>query len=127
MLQSFKKYIEMKSLKKVFEEIKNINSLVVKPHPKFKSINMFSKIDKIPDYYPVEMCYHNIKKNVISVFSTSLIIASQIEHLKAISLLEMVKWHNNEYKEFMKNFLTSKSKSIIFPKNLAEFHKAINS
>jgi hypothetical protein len=71
-----KNILEEDSLSKVFEELRTIESLVVKEHPKHKTTVFFNNLPKLPNYYPVEMCYSNI--NVLAIYSLSLIIASEI-------------------------------------------------
>jgi hypothetical protein len=120
--------IKYKSLVRVFNELLELDSLVIKEHPKHKSDNYFSfgKIPKIPDHYPVEMCYGNIENNIISVFSISLVLASQMEGRRAYSLLEMVDWCNLEYKKQIKEMLENKSfNKIIFPTDILELKKEL--
>ncbi|WP_149025919.1 hypothetical protein [Polaribacter sp. BM10] len=120
--------IEINSLKLVFNEIKKLKSLVLKEHPKHKTDELFSigNIPTIPDYFPVEMCYGNIKNNIISVFSLSLVVASRMKGRKAISLLELVDWCNEDYKKQIKNMLIKKSSNkIIFPKDILELQKEL--
>lgn len=115
------------SLSKIFEELKTIQSLVIKEHPKHKTTVFFNELPKLPNYYPVEMCYGNINKNIIAIYSLSLVLASEFPHLKAISLLEMVTWFSDEYKNHMKNELIAKSNNkIFFPTNSAELLKLLN-
>lgn len=121
--------IEFSSLILVFNEIKKLKSLVKKEHPKHKTDDLFSieNIPTIPDYFPVEMYYGNIKNNIISVFSLSLVIASRMKDRKAISLLELVDWCNQDYKKQIKNMLIKKSSNkILFPKDIIELQKELN-
>ena len=81
---------------------------------------------EIPENIPVELVFNSIKRNVISAFSTSLIVASQMEHLKAISLLELVEWYNQAYKTEFKNYLVQKSNnSIIFVNSFEELKEIL--
>ena len=70
--------------------------------------------------------FNSIKKNVISVFSTALITASKFDHLKAISMMELVDWYHKPYKIEFKNHLIEESKNkIIFPKNFEELKELL--
>jgi len=83
--------------------------------------DLFNSCEELPSYIPVELLFNNIKKNVISTYSSSLILASQLPHLKAISLLELITWHNESFKEEMKDWLKQKSNNkILFPKSYDE-------
>ena len=118
--------IKPESLSKVFKSITNIESLVIKEHPKHKSNEVLGSLPTIPNYYPVEMCYGNIEANIISVYSLSLIIASQLKNKNAISLLEMVEWYNDDDKKEMKNMLIEKSNDkILFPTTIVELRKIL--
>ena len=107
----------------------------VKHHPRVikseKSGDIFEKkllidCEEFPDYIPVELVFNNIRKNIISIFSTSLIPASQLEHVKAISLLELVEWNNPSYKKEVKTWLTNESNNrIIFVKSFEELSKLL--
>ena len=87
--------------------------------------DLFKNCETFPDYIPVELFFNNIKKNVISILSVSLIIASRLKHLKAISLLELVEWYHQSYKDEVKKGLMKASKNkILFPTSFEEL-KAI--
>lgn len=87
---------------------------------------LFKQCEELPSYIPVEIFCNNIKKNVISLFSASLITASQLEHLKAISLLELVDWNHDYYKKEFKDHLMTQSKNkILFPKNFEELKEIL--
>ena len=127
--------IDSESLKKLY---KNLFKLPVefafKKHPirpKNSSnshfYNIFEKCYDVPEYIPVELFFNDIKKNVFSIYSTSLVAASQFDHLKAISLLELVNWDNNSFKEEVKCHLTKKSNNkIFFPNSFDELKEIIN-
>jgi len=127
--------IDLESLKKLY---KNLFKLPVefafKKHPirpKNSSnshfYNIFEKCYDVPEYIPVELFFNDIKKNVFSIYSTSLVAASQFDHLKAISLLELVNWDNNSFKEEVKCHLTKKSNNkIFFPNSFDELKEIIN-
>lgn len=87
---------------------------------------LFKHCEELPNYIPVELFCNNIKKNVISIFSTSLITASQLQHLKAVSLLELVDWYDESYKKELKNYLMKESKNkIIFLNGFEELKKIL--
>lgn len=114
------------SLFELYNEFSKIKSIVIKEHPKHKIKKSDFDLPRLPDFYPVEMCYTNIKQNVVAVFSLSLIIASKMDDKKAISLLEIVEWDNKEYKKQMKELLISKSSNkIIFPKTIEELRNEL--
>ena len=86
----------------------------------------FKHCDELPMYIPVELFFNNIKKNVLSVFSASLIIASKLEHIKTISLLELVDWHHETYKKEWRSHLIEKSNNkILFPKSFEELEEIL--
>ena len=87
---------------------------------------LFKHCDEIPKHIPIELLCNNIRKNMISVFSFSLIVASNFKHLKAISLLELVDWCDDSFKSTMKKLLIEKSKNkILFPKNFDELKEIL--
>jgi hypothetical protein len=88
--------------------------------------NGFEKCKKIPKHIPAELLCNNIKNNVISIFSTSLITASQFKHLNAISLLNLVDWYNESYKKEYKEYLLKASKNrILFPNSFQELKEIL--
>lgn len=128
--------IKIDSLKKTYENLFALPvKFVFKKHPKFMLINktqrssiysLFNNCEEAPSYIPVELLCNNIKKAVISVASMSLIPASQLNHLKAVSLLELVEWHDPSWKKESKDRLNEKSKNkILFPKSYEELRKIL--
>lgn len=122
------------SLIKVYKNLLiHPQKFAVKYHPRVlktqklaKYEKVFMNCDEFPDYIPVELLLNNIRKNVISIMSTSLSAASQLEHLKAISLLELVEWNNPSYKSEVKNWLTKQSHDrIIFVKSFEELNNLL--
>ena len=122
------------SLIRVYEEIlKSPGEFAIKRHPrvlKTKGItrykDLFSTCEELPDYIPIELLFNSVRRSVISVVSTSLISASQLEHFKAISLLELVKWEDQAYKAEMKTWLVRESNNrIIFVKTFDELKKLL--
>ena len=133
---SLSRILNDESVKKMYENLLKLPyKFVVKHHPRVikseKSGDIFEKellidCEELPDYIPVELLFNNVRKNVISIFSTSLIPASQLEHLKDISLLELVEWNNPSYKKEVKDFLTKESNNrIIFVKSFEELSKLL--
>jgi hypothetical protein len=116
-------------LEPIFQMFQNENiDIVIKEHPNFKQeINVFGDIPKYPDYIPSEFLFNNINKYVISVYSETLVSASKQSHLKAISLLEIVDWENEDYKNQVKQNLINKSDNkIIFVDSIDELKIRIN-
>jgi len=127
---------EFNSLVSVYKYLSNLPlAFVIKKHP--NQLKRESQIDEvfeeyygnceeIPGYIPIELVLNSIRKNVISVCSAALIVASQMEHLKAISLLELVEWHNQRYKNEVKNYLKESSNNrIIFVNDFEELRKLL--
>lgn len=100
--------------------ILNNSNFTVKMHPKLGEVKGLSNCNKIPDFLPVELFLKKIKNSVISFHSASLITASKFEHLKAISLIDIVK-QENDFNERVKQDLILKSDNkILFPRNIDE-------
>lgn len=94
---------------------------VIKEHPTVKNPEMFDKCHKYPDYIPAELIMCNINNNVISISSSTLILASQLDRIQSISLIDLVEWKNEEYKIYIKEFLSKESNGkIIFVKSFDE-------
>ena len=106
---------------------------VVKCHPRVLKNHelegyerLFADCEQYPDYIPVELLLNNIRKNVISVFSTSLGSVAQLGHLKAISLLELVNWEHESYKKEIRTWLMKESNNrIIFVETFEELNKLL--
>lgn len=123
------------SVKKIYQKLLGLPiEFAFKRHPNSKirngedvfSESFFKKYDEIPIFIPIELLCNNIRKNVISIFSLSLIGASKIPHLKAISLLELVEWYNESYKKEFKNYLKRATNNrILFPNNFEELKKIL--
>lgn len=109
------------------------SSLVVKSHPrvKFDTINdpieaSLNNFEQIPEYIPVELVLKNIKKCVISVFSSILPYAVKMSNIKAISLLDLIEWNDEEYKIKVKSMLIQESNNkIFFPQSIQELYSMI--
>ena len=88
--------------------------------------DLFKNYEEVPRYVPVELFCNNIRKNVIAVLSTALITASKFQHLKAISLLELVDWYHQPSKEdFKQDFIKNSNNKIIFPKTYEELEELL--
>lgn len=129
--------VDLESVKKLYKNLfklpvefafkKHPRSVTQMKQPELLFYEIFKSCDELPEYIPVELFYNNIKKNVLSIYSTSLVVASQFDHLKAISLLELVNWDNNSFKEEVKCHLTEKSNNkIFFPNSFDELKDIIN-
>jgi hypothetical protein len=105
----------------------------VKLHPRVSRQNtpvnyekLLNNCEQLPDYIPVELLLGNVKKSVISVYSTALIAASQLEQLKAISLLELVQWKDRTTQNVSREWLTKESKGkIIFARTFTELKELL--
>jgi len=102
--------------------------LAIKEHPNFKTeSNLYIEKVFYQDYVPVELIFGNIKKNIISIYSSSLISASEFKNIKAISLLELVEWKNKIYKQKTKQKLVKVAKNkIIFVKSFDELKRILS-
>ena len=127
--------IDSESLIKLYKNLLKLHvTFAFKRHPvrpkNLANSNFYTVFEKcydVPEYIPVELFFNNIKKNVFSIYSTALVTASQFNHLKAISLLELVNWDNNTFKEEVKSHLTKKSNDkILFPSSFDELKDIIN-
>jgi len=128
--------VELNSIKRIYERIFNLHiDFALKKHPlpaeendeiTISYYNIFKHCKELESYVPVELFCNNIKKNAISLFSASLITASQFEHLKAISLLELINWKHNSYKQEFKNRLIEESNNkILFPASFEELKEIL--
>jgi len=131
-----KNLIELNSVKKLYEEIFNLSiDFALKKHPfpieeknndTISYYNTFEDCEELPEYVPSELFYNNTRQNVISLFSASLITASQFDHLKAISLLELIDWRHKSYKkEFKKHLAEESNNKILFPASLEELKEIL--
>lgn len=126
--------VDESSLIKTCENLLNLPyRFTVKYHPRVLKTQklaryegLFVNCEEFPDYIPVELLLNNIRKNVISIHSALLIFASQLEHLRAISLLELVEWNNRSYKNEVKDWLMKESNNrIIFVRSFEELNKLL--
>jgi len=128
--------LKFDTIKNLYEKLFELPiKFAFKKHPKIteyksqneeKYYNIFKNCDEIPKYIPVEFYGNNIKKNVISLYSTSLTTLSQLPHLNAISLLELVDWYDESYKNEWRERLNSTSNGKIhFPKTFEELKEIL--
>jgi len=88
--------------------------------------DIFKKFEEVPQHIPAELFYNNIRKNVIAVFSTALITASNLKHLKAISLLDLVEWYHEPTKKYFKDlFIKESNNRMLFPSNFEELKEIL--
>lgn len=119
--------INYNSLENILSELVLNYNFAIKEHPKNKVGSFPYTYIHYPDYIPCEFLLCNINKCILSVYSTTLIAASQFKHLKVVSLLELVDWCNNSIKEQAKHFLQKESgNQILFPKSTLELKKILN-
>jgi len=131
---SLKNIIKFDSLAEIYKNLSElIGESAFKKHPIQSkgagglSRKLFKDCEGMPEWVPVELYFNNIKKNVISVYSASLSIASQFSHLRAISLLELVEWYDESFKKDVKKMLMEKSSNkILFPNSFDELKEIIN-
>lgn len=128
--------IKFSSIKDLYQNILRLPlDFAFKKHPHSSNLNdqidlsyykIFKKCEEIPKYIPVELFCNNIKKNVIAVFSTALTTASRLQHINAISLLELVEWYHKPSKKHFKRQLIKDSKNnIIFPNSFEELKEIL--
>ena len=124
------------SIRNIYEHLADLPvEFVLKKHPKHGEVKLqieilyeelFKNCEELSEYTPVELFLNNIRKNVIAIASTPLIVASQLDHLRAISLLELVEWYHESYKSEMRNSLIKASKNrIIFVKDFQELKEIL--
>lgn len=118
-------HIKTDSVKKLYENLFQLPiEFAFKKHPDAavsSFYDFFKDCREVPTNIPAEMLYKNVRKNVISIFSASLILASQLKNIKAISLLELVEWKDQSWKNEVKEELKkSSNNNILFPNNFEE-------
>lgn len=96
------------------------SDIAVKHHPYFNSARLeFER--EIPSHLPAELLFSSVQNAVISLHSAALITASRFPEIKAISLLELVPFVDEGFKQNIKRDLAKKSEGkILFPSNLDE-------
>jgi len=132
--------IKFDSTKKLYEDLFELPlKFSFKKHPTSMAretqldsmyYRFFKNCKEIPVQKPVELFFNNVRKNVISMYSASLITASKFKHLNAISLIELVDWYDNslKFKEEIKKYLTRESSNkILFPMDFDELKEILQS
>lgn len=124
-LNNIPELIENDSINDLYSKLKQLN-MTVKLHPNMEKDNFFTECPTYPTFIPVEFLFSNVG-NVISVHSASLITASYFPYIKTISLLNLLQWKDNNYKEKVKNILIKGSENrIVFPENYDELFAILN-
>jgi hypothetical protein len=72
---------------------------------------LFCGMDVIPSYYPVELVLPSIRKNIVSESSTAFVVAAQIPHLRALCLINAIKWKEKKINFFNQHKLSLKEMS----------------
>ena len=130
--------IEYNSLKTVYQYLAALPlEIVLKKHPQHDDtptkINelydeVFGDRAELPIHIPVELAFSHIRKNVIAVSSTPLAIATEVDHLRVVSLLELVDWKSAANKiEVKQNLVKMSNNKIIFPKTLEGLGELVKS
>jgi hypothetical protein len=97
----------------------------VKMHPLLGKVKELEDCPVIPDYLPVELFMNSVKRAVVSFHSASLVTAARFPHIRAISLIDIVKG-DETYNEQIKQHLISQSDNrIYFPQSIAEFRQLL--
>lgn len=124
----------LKSLRIMYDTLFSmLSNYAVKEHPDcIKKENVQEnrylpqKCRRFPAYIPSELLFNNVKQNVIGIVSATLISAANVEHLQAVSLLELVQWKDKVYKKHYRDFLTKQSKRIVFVRDFEELERLIS-
>lgn len=128
--------VSLTSVRKLYKDLFELPlDFAFKRHPKPTSeyrpieksyYELFKHCEELPNYVPVELFLNNIKNNAISLCSAALITASQMDHIKAISLIDLIEWHHPKYKEEFKQYLIEESKNkILFPASFEELKEIL--
>jgi hypothetical protein len=107
---------------------KHPTSMVQETQPDSMYHRFFKNCEEIPIQKPVELFFNNVRKNVISMYSASLITASKFKHLNAISLIELVDWYDAslKFKREIRDYLIKESDNkIFFPKDFDELKEIL--
>jgi hypothetical protein len=124
-------HIDMKMLYQLYNDVFDMKlNCAYKEHP-YSEEHAPVKVDlpadcvDIPHFYPLELCLSQTRV-VIAPFSTTLISASKLRGVKAVSLLNIVKWHRDSGKKKWKKYLKEGSNGkILFPKNIIQLKKIL--
>ena len=126
-------YIENASFDETINELsQKIENLFYKPHPnKYNYLPKGFAKDKLIDNQLPFALLNNSCKIVISISSAVLVDVLENKKIKSISLIEIIKWKNINFKEEMYKYLRDLMKKrnldgIYFPKNIKELLEIIN-
>lgn len=105
-----------------------VPSLVIKFHPQGKmdvydnpNKLLLKNFDKFSECIPVELLLNNIDKCVIATISNALSFTARMNGIKAISLLDLLKWKDINQKESFRRILIQESDNrVLFPKTIEE-------
>lgn len=103
--------------------------ICVKLHPGLKEeeANYFKQLIIPFNILPAEFIFNSIKYSIISVHSSALVTASKFNHLKSISLINLVVPNDKLFFEKVKDDLINKSSGkILFPNTFDELKLLIN-
>jgi len=126
--------VSQKSLRIMYDTLFSIlSNYAIKEHPgliKEKSTqenrDSLQTCQRLPTYIPSELLFNNIKRNIISIISSTLISAANVQRLQVISLLELVQWKDRACKKYWKDYLTQRSNRIVFVHDFEELEGLIS-
>lgn len=105
-------------------KVLNSNCITIKRHPKLLGLGGFENCTVLPDYLPVEIFFSKVKNSIISIHSTSLVTAANL-NIKVISLLDLV-GNDDPFLKKVKDDLQLKSNHRInFIKSIKELVELI--
>lgn len=112
------------SLERLYLHLNNYK-ISIKRHPLCKDVNpILSAKYQFPSYIPVEFLIGNINRTVLSICSAALIPATKFSNLKIVSLLNLVDWNQEDYKNTIREYLIKSSNNMIFfPSEFSELEK----
>ena len=125
------------SLAELYRRISAFSSeVVVKPHPVVTGYekrqddvaDFFKGFRLLPPFIPVELLFNNVNRNVLSVQSTALISAARMQHLNAISLMNLVEYkeHRMPWADVHRKMLREQSGDrIIFVRDFEELERLL--
>lgn len=105
-----------------------INSKIfsVKNHPKLGAHAGLENCIVIPEFLPVEFFFKKVNRNVISIHSASLITASKFDHIKTISIIDIIKTDDHFMEEVKQELVEKSDNKILFPKTMFELKSLLN-
>lgn len=103
----------------------------LKKHPvqsvKYKDYYIiFKDCTELVDYVPVELFFQYIDGCVVAPYCSSLMIASGLPGITAISLLDILDWYDMSFKEEVKkNMMKQSYGKVLFPCDIKELEYII--